>query len=190
MGYWDATIRPSPIDVDDLVPGDHAIILEHRPETGTKLKNGKDGERWIYLSPHWYQIVEDSLNHPDRHDIVDGYGRKPLLTTSHGHPTGDTISTRVNRATQPCEYGGCSHDIDPEECEARGRDGYPSKCPSSVGPHAVRRGAIAHHLNKNAAPEAVSERCDVSLEVLYKHYDVRTGREKMDVRRCSLGDML
>lgn len=122
--------------------------------------------------------------------MVDEYGREPLLTTSHGRPTGDTIYTRVNRATQPCEYGKCPHDIDPEDCEARGRDGYPSKCPSSVGPHAIRRGAITHHLNERVTPEIVSERCDVSLEVLYKHYDVRTDREKMNVRKGSMEDML
>ena len=178
------------IDVDDLRPDEHAIVLQNRPESDTKLKNGDDGERWVYLGPHWYQIVEDSLSHPDRSAVVDKHGREPLLTTTHGRPTGDTIYKRVNRATQPCEYGECPHDIDPEECEARGRDGYPSKCPSSVGPHAIRRGAITHHLNKNVTPEVVSERCDVSLAVLYKHYDVRTDREKMNVRKGSMGDLL
>lgn len=178
------------IDVEDLRPDDHAITLKNRPETGTKLKNGDTGERWIYLGPHWYKIVEDSLEHPDRDDVVDEFGREPLLTTINGRPTGDTIYTRVNRATQPCEYEECPHDIDPEECDARGRGGYPSKCPSSVGPHAIRRGAITHHLNKNVTPEVVSERCDVSLAVLYKHYDVRTDQEKMNVRKNSMGEML
>ncbi|WP_348612579.1 tyrosine-type recombinase/integrase [Halobaculum rarum] len=178
------------IDVDDLRPDEHAIVLKNRPETGTKLKNRDAGKRWIYLGPQRYNIVEDSLDHPDRDDVFDEYGREPLLTTVNGRPTGDTIYTRVNRATQPCEYGECPHDIDPKDCDARGRDGYPSKCPSSVGPHAIRRGAITDHLNKNVMPEVVSERCDVSLAVLYKHYDVRTDQEKMNVRKNSLGELL
>lgn len=62
------------IDVDDLRPDEHAIVLQNRPETDTKLKNGDDGERWVYLGPHWYQIVEDSLDHPDRSDVVDKHG--------------------------------------------------------------------------------------------------------------------
>lgn len=190
---WFTAMRRSALrslDVADLRPDDHALVLENRPEEGTKLKNGKDGERWVYLGPIHYQVIEDYLDHPDRDDVVDEYGREPLITTSHGRPTGDTIYTRINRATQPCEYGECPHDIDPAECNARGRDGYPSKCPSSRGPHAVRRGAITHHLNRKVSPEVVSERCDVSLEVLYRHYDVRTDQEKMTVRKDNVEDLL
>lgn len=33
------------IDVEDLRPDEHAIVLRNRPETDTKLKNGDDGER-------------------------------------------------------------------------------------------------------------------------------------------------
>lgn len=171
------------LDVDDLRPDSHAIAVKNRPEQGTKLKNGDAGERWVYLGPIHYQVIEDSLGHPERDDVVDEYGREPLVTTRKGRPTGDTIYVRINRATQPCEYGGCPHGIDPENCDARGSDGYASKCPSARSPHAVRRGSITHHLNRKVSPEAVSERCDVSLEVLYKHYDVRTNREKMTVRK-------
>lgn len=178
------------IDCTDLRPDDHAIALKHRPETGTKLKNGKDGQRWVYLGPRWYQIVDDYLSNPSRHDLVDEYGREPLITTNSGRPTGDTIYTWVTTITQPCEYsecGECPHDRDPETCEARG-DGYSSKCPSSRSPHAVRRGAITHHLNNSTAPEVVSERMDVSLDVLYEHYDARTEQERMDVRKDDLPD--
>jgi hypothetical protein len=173
------------IDRKDLRPDDYALVLRHRPETGTKLKNGEDGERWVYLGPRWYQIVDDYLSNPSRHDVTDDHGREPLLTTSHGRPTGDTIYTWVTTITQPCEYAECPHERDPETCEARG-DGYSSKCPSSRSPHAVRRGAITYHLNSNTSPEVVSERMDVSLDVLYEHYDARTEKERMDVRRDDL----
>lgn len=48
---------------------------------------------------------------------------------------------------------------------------------------AVRRGKITHDLNQDVPREVVSDRADVSLEVLYEHYDARTPREKMDVRK-------
>ncbi|WP_311170617.1 tyrosine-type recombinase/integrase [Halobellus ordinarius] len=183
---WTTGMRRSAlrsIDVDDLRPEDNAVVLEHRPEKGTKLKNGKDGDRWIYLGANVYQVVEDAVNHPERYDVTDDYGREPLLTTRYGRPTGDTIYKWVNQATQPCEYRGCPHDRDPEDCEARGADGYPSRCPSSCGPHAIRRGSITHYLNTGATPEIVSERMDVTLDVLYQHYDIRTEQEKMSVRK-------
>lgn len=190
---WYTAIRRSALralDVNDLRPDDHALALKNRPEQGTKLKNGDDGERWVYLGPVHYQVIENYLEHPERDEAVDDYGREPLFTTSQGRPVGDTIYKRTTRATQPCEYGECPHDIDPAECDARGSDGYPSKCPSSRGPHAVRRGSITYHLNQEVSPEVVSERCDVSLEVLYKHYDVRTDRERMTVRKNNMEDLL
>lgn len=174
------------IDVDDLRPEEHALVLRHRPEEGTKLKNGTDGERWVYLGPRWYSIVDDYLDNPARPDVTDDHGRKPLITTENGRPNGDSFYVWVNRATHPCEYGECPHDRDPETCEARGTRGHQGKCPSSRSPHDIRRAAITHHLNEGVAPETASERMDVSLEVLYKHYDVRTDREKMEVRKDQL----
>lgn len=175
------------VDVDDMRPDDHALVVEHRPDQGTKLKNGDDGERWVYLGPEWYSIIEEYVS-ANRLEKTDEYGRRPLLTTQNGRPTGDTIYKWINRLTQPCHYGECPHDRDPEDCEATG-DGYPSKCPSARSPHAIRRGAITNHLNKDVSPEVTSERMNVSLEVLYQHYDVRTDREKMEVRKRQLRNL-
>lgn len=173
------------LDLQDLRPDDHAVVVKHRPETGTALKNGESGERWVYLGPQWFSIIEEYTT-ANRHDKTDDYGREPLITTQNGRPTGDTIYKIVNRATHPCEYRECPHDRDPETCEARGHDGVVSKCPSAKSPHALRRGAITNHLNEDVSPEVVSERMDVSLEVLYEHYDARSPREKMDVRKRQL----
>lgn len=175
------------VDVDDMRPEDHALVVEHRPDQGTKLKNGDDGERWVYLGPEWYTILEEYVS-ANRLDKTDDYGRRPLLTTQNGRPTGDTIYKWINRLTQPCQYGDCPHDRDPEDCEATG-DGFPSKCPSARSPHAIRRGAITNHLNEDVSPEVTSERMNVSLEVLYQHYDVRTDREKMEVRKRQLRNL-
>lgn len=177
------------IDVDDLRHDEHAIAVTNRPDEDTKLKNGDDGERWVYLGPNWFQPIVDYLDNPDRLDRTDDCGRESLLTTEEGRPTGDTIYSWVNKLTQPCQIGECPHDREPETCEAFGDRHQASKCPSARSPHAIRRGSITYHLNQKISPEAVSERCDVSLEVLYQHYDVRTKREKMTVRKSKLEDL-
>nr|WP_274325153.1 hypothetical protein [Halosimplex aquaticum] len=169
-----------------------SLVLEHRPDTGTKLKNGEDGERWVYMGPRWYQVIDDYLDNPDRYKRTDDHGRQPLITTQYGRPTGDTIYKWVNRLTHPCRIGGCPHDADPlnpATCDALGRDGNASMCPSARSPHAIRRGSITYHLNQDVSPEVVSERCDLSLEVLYEHYDVRTDQEKMTVRKRQLENL-
>lgn len=184
---WRTGMRRSALrslDLKDLRPDKHALELRHRIDEGTKLKNGKDGERCVFFGPKGYGIIEEYVG-SNRNDVIDKYGRKPLITTS-GRPTGDTIYKWVNKITHPCEYGSCPHDREPETCEARGADGYPSKCPSARSPHAIRRGAITYHLNEDTSPEMVSERMDVSLDVLYQHYDVRTELEKMEVRKQHL----
>lgn len=185
---WRTGMRRSALrglDVDDLRPDDHAVELHHRPETDTPLKNGDAGERWVYLGPRWYSVVDEYLSNPARHNVVDDHGRRPLVTSKYGRPTGDTYYKWVNRATHPCEYGECPHDESPATCEARTGDN-PNRCPSARSPHALRRGAITNHLNEETSPETVSERMDVSLEVLYEHYDARTAREKMNVRKNDL----
>ncbi|MFP8954544.1 tyrosine-type recombinase/integrase [Natrialbaceae archaeon A-arb3/5] len=175
------------LDVDDLDEDDQAIRVEHRPETDTPLKNGDDGSRWVYLGPRWFQILDDFVNNPDRKNVVDEHGRRPLFTTWQGtRPTGHSIYKWVIRALHPCTYAECPHDRTPSDCEARSGSSTPAKCPSARSPHAVRRGAITNHLNEKTAPETVSERMDVSLDVLYEHYDARTEREKMTVRRQDL----
>jgi len=186
---WRTGMRRSALrslDVDDLQPDDHAMVLRHRPEEGTRLKNGENGERWVWLRPRHYEIVDAYLQNPDRHDVTDDYGREPLVTSRNGRPCGSTIYDWVNKATRPCEIGGCPHDRDPDDCEAVGGSGVASKCPSSRSPHDVRRGSITTHLNESTPPETVSERMDVSLDVLYEHYDARTAREKMEVRKNHL----
>nr|WP_254714730.1 site-specific integrase [Natranaeroarchaeum aerophilus] len=175
------------IDVNDLDGDDNAVYVEHRPETGTGLKNGDDGTRWVYLGPRWFQILDDYVSNPDRPEVTDEHGRRPLFSTQMGtRASGGSIYKWVIRALHPCTYASCPHDETPETCDARGRDAVPSRCPSARSPHAVRRGAITNHLNAETAPETVSERMDVSLDVLYQHYDARTEREKMAVRQQDL----
>ncbi|SFS42022.1 tyrosine-type recombinase/integrase [Halostagnicola kamekurae] len=175
------------LDVDDLDSDDQAIRVEHRPHTGTPLKNGDGGNRWVYLGPRWFTILDDFVANPDRKNVRDEHGRRPLFTTRQDtRPTGHSIYKWVIRALHPCKYAECPHDRKPSDCEALDSSSVPSKCPSARSPHSIRRGAITNHLNEETAPETVSERMDVSLDVLYQHYDARTEREKMAVRRQNL----
>jgi len=190
MLLWNTGMRRGALrslDVDDLRPDDNALVIEHRPDQGTKLKNGEDGERWVFIGPQRFTVLDDYVSQ-ERIEQVDEFGRRPLITTRNGRPTGDTIYSWVNRATRPCEFRECPHDRDPETCDAVGAGGYASRCPSARSPHGLRRGHITHYLNESVPPETVSERADVSLGVLYQHYDARTQREKMEVRKESLPD--
>jgi hypothetical protein len=58
-----------------------------------------------------------------------------------------------------------------------------------VGPHAIRRGSITHYLNSDIPETAVSDRANVSSEVLEKHYDRRNKKEKMEQRRKYLDNI-
>ncbi|WP_224332909.1 tyrosine-type recombinase/integrase [Haloprofundus halobius] len=169
------------IDVDDLRPEKHAVYLRHRPQSETPLKNGQKSERWVWLGPTLSQIVEDYVEH-HREDVKDDHGRKPLLSSRFGRLSETAIRNCCYRMTQPCVLEECPHGREPRTCEAVGEQSLPSKCPSSRSPHAFRRGAITDHLNRGVPPEVVSERADVGLDVLYKHYDARRPDQKMDVR--------
>ena len=186
---WKTGMRSGAVRALDLgdceLDGEPAVELVHRPEEDTPLKNGEHGERWVALSTHVARVLEDYRDGP-REAVTDDYGREPLLTTTHGRASRSTVRDTVYRATRPCWYGEeCPHDRDPEECEATEFDAA-SKCPSSRSPHDVRSGAITAHLLDDVPVEIVSDRMDVSQDVLDRHYDRRTEREKMEQRRNHL----
>lgn len=89
---------------------------------------------------------------------VDEQGRTPLLMSSHG---------------KRCESSTI------EGCEATSYNTV-SKCPGSVGPHALRRRYVTEALNA-AQPRGVTADCvDMTTEVLDKHYDHATKEERME----------
>jgi site-specific recombinase XerD len=170
------------IDLCDYDPEEPGVEISHRPETDTPLKNKERGERWVALRAHTASLIEDYIEGP-RRDVTDDYGREPLLTTAQGRVSLSAIQGSVYTLTRPCQYRECPHDdYDPETCEATKR-AKATKCPSSRSPHDVRSGAITAHLLDDVPVEVVSGRMDVTQDVLDRHYDRRSEREKMEQRR-------
>lgn len=176
------------LDVDDYNADGQYLELRHRPDTGTPIKNGFDGERLVGLSGWLCNLLDDWIRNR-RPDVTDSYGREPLLATRQGRPAKTTIAKYCYRYSRPCVYGDeCPHDRKPETCEAV-EDRSASTCPSSISPHAIRRGSITHHLKEDVPETAVSDRANVSQRVLDQHYDRRTEREKMEQRRQHLDNI-
>lgn len=182
---WHAGIRLGSlraIDVGDIDLEEGCIDLRHRPETDTPLKNASAAERSVHIGEHFRTVLQDYLQHT-RHDVTDEHGRRPLITSSQGRLSPSPIRRTVYQWTRPCEYTGeCPHDEDLESCEYLTREGA-RDCPSSRSPHGIRRGSITRHLREGVPREVVVDRMNVSREVLDLHYDERTEREKMQIRR-------
>lgn len=116
-------------------------------------------------------------------------GREPLLTSKQGRLSPSTTTRILYKYTRPCVYTNeCPHNRDIDTCGATGHD-TASKCPSSTSPHAARRGAITSWLNDDVPEKVVSDRANVSPDVLEKHYDQRDEQEKMEQRRDYIDEL-
>jgi integrase len=174
------------IDLEDYYSDEEYLKIKNRPETGTRLKNGRGGERLVALHPSTCTILDEYIDH-NRVDSVDEYSRNPLFTTTGGRMSNSAIRNTAYRMTSPCKYDdSCPHDRDPEECDAANRVNEAYECPSSTAPHSIRRGAITNMRRREIPREVVSDRADVSEPVLEKHYDKRSPRERMELRRSFL----
>ncbi|USZ71252.1 tyrosine-type recombinase/integrase [Natronosalvus halobius] len=170
------------LDISDYHPTEQYLEVKHRPESETPLKNDENGERLIALSDDVCTLLDDwiEMNRPEVHD---DYGRKPLLATSQGRIHYSTIQHYCYLMTRPCEYtSACPHGRTVDSCEAVEPDSA-SKCPSSRSPHALRRGSITANLQQDVPEKAISDRAQVSQDVLEQHYDNRSEKEKMEQRR-------
>ena len=171
------------INLDDYDPDGHCVELAHRPATDTPLKNGERGERTVALSEDTCTVIDDYTDR-NRYAKTDEHGREPLLTTRHGRIGKVTVRRTVYRLTRPCVYAGeCPEGRDPDTCEAAREYDQASRCPETVSPHDIRRGALTHMLREDVPKQVVSDRSDVSPDVLDKHYNQMTDREKMEQRR-------
>ena len=170
------------LDVPDYNSDEMYVEVHHRPDSGTPLKNEEDGERHVNLH-EWVCVVIDDYLDAHREPVPDNAGRQPLFTTQHGRAHRNTLRKRVVAMTRTCEYSnGCPFDRNVADCEATAYS-KASKCPGSVSPHPLRRSAITNFLNDGHSKELVSDRMDVSVDVLEKHYDARSEGEKRELRR-------
>ncbi len=176
------------LDLGDYDGENERLAFHHRPETDTPLKNGIEGERMVALNPDVCRVIEDWIDH-NRHDVIDDYNRKPLLTSRNGRMPRTGIRNAVYRVTRPCYYGAeCPKDRDPAHCEATTYPHY-SKCPVNVSPHAIRRGSITHFLIEDVPEKVVSDRMNVGQDVLDKHYDKRSEEVKVEQRRDFISEI-
>jgi site-specific recombinase XerD len=170
------------MDLEDYNSDEMYMEVHHRPEEGTPLKNKTSAERQINLH-EWVCVLIDDYIKGRRHGVTDEYGRKPLFTTGQGRAHRNTLRKKIRNITRPCEFSNeCPYDRNIESCEATQYD-KGAKCPGSVSPHPLRRSAITNFLNEGHSKELVSDRMDVSVDVLDKHYDARTEDEKRELRR-------
>jgi site-specific recombinase XerD len=175
------------LDLEDWEPYKRALTIRHRDNTPLKLD--KEGERNITISDGTLRDALNSYVEDVRADVTDKWDRKPLFASEQGRYHSTTLQKVFYRVTRPCYFGqGCPHDRDIDSCEATHYDRY-SKCPSSVSSHPIRRSAITHHLSEDVPKNIVSERMDVTPEVLEQHYDARDKEEKRSNREKYLEDL-
>ncbi|RQG89347.1 tyrosine-type recombinase/integrase [Natrarchaeobius chitinivorans] len=181
---WHTGIRLGSLrafDLNDFDPDDQCLELRHRPETGTRLKNGSKAKRAIAVGETYCRTIQDYID-THRDSVTDDYGRHPLITSTHGRLSSGAIRATVYKVTRPCLHDPCPHNRDPTTCEYMDYQSA-SGCPSSRSPHGIRRGSITNHLRDGTPEEIVGDRMNVSSDVLEQHYDRRTEREKMELRR-------
>lgn len=166
------------LDLDGRKP---SIQFVHRPETETPLKNDELGERVNRVSEEVALAVQAYVDGP-RREVTDDHGRHPLLTTAQGRPSPSTIRNLTYYWTSPCQIGEeCPHDRDPATCEWGDRNRACS-CPSSRSPHDFRKARVTKYRNDGIHRGVVSDRLDASEQVLDKHYDRASRRERADRR--------
>jgi len=178
------------LDIQDFDSASNSLRLRNRPEQGTRLKNGDtdddtagDGERGIMLNDRAVTTIQLYLQY-ERPDVTDDFGREPLFATQFGRASRSTLRRKVYEATS-CRWvpasdssDSCDGDCDPDL----------DVCPHSYYPHAIRRGAIVNHLSGGLPPHVASERFDVSVQTIKKHYDPRSKRRRRKDRADSVRD--
>jgi site-specific recombinase XerD len=168
----------------DEESGHYFLSFRDRPETGTGLKNDQKSNRDVaILDEEVVQILEAYIQYR-RRPVTEESGREPLFTTSSGNRLSRQRAYKsIKRDSRPCMLSGdCPIGKNPSDCEAAQKVKHAVKCEPASPNHPIRKGAITHQLAHGVPKHIVSERCDVSIPVLEKHYDKRTEKMKMHTR--------
>lgn len=168
------------LDVRDFSADEQYVDFRHRPETGTPLKNKRDGERPVALPAETTRVLRTYIARY-RYDQRDEHGRQPLIASRQGRPGTNTLRVWCYLATLPCIYSPCPHGRDPESCEYT-EYAHASKCPSSRSPHQIRTGVVTYLLNQGWEPGEVAERVNSQKSTIADHYD-KADREQLRRRR-------
>jgi integrase len=169
------------LDLRDVHLDERYVEFKHRPETDTPLKNKFQGERAVAITGEVADVLRRFIEY-HRHDEHDEHGRQPLLASSKGRPTTNTLRNWSYLATEPCIFMDCPHGKARETCDWAVYN-HASQCPSSRSPHQIRTGSITWQLNRGVPPQVVSERVNASLDTIEQHYDKETPVERMERRR-------
>lgn len=178
---WSTGVRLGTLlsfDLEDYSQQNEWLSATHRPESDTPLKNQHDGERLISLKPEMCTLLNEYID-SIRPEVADSHGREPILATHHGRVSRDKIRMDCYRVTCP-RYLAEPCDCNPESNQ---------KCPQSISPHGIRRGAITNMLTKDVPVAVVSDRVNASRDVLEKSYDRRTEEVKVNQRRQYLSNI-
>lgn len=182
---WETGCRISgaiALDVSDYDPVNRKLEFVDRKETGTSLKNGPKGERNVTISEDLIGVLNDYIE-VNRHDLRDDHNRRPLFTTGTQRLKRQRAYKNVTGFSRPCVYANeCPHNKDINTCEAAQKKKQASGCPSSISMHPIRRGSITNHLNQGWPKDKVSDRCDVSIDTLEKHYNEQTKEDEREAR--------
>lgn len=162
---------------------EHVLMFRDRLEQGTPLKNGESGERNVTISQDLYEVLQDYISQR-REAVTDEFHRKPLFTTNNQRITRQRAYKDYVALSRPCHINDtCPHDRDIEDCTAARQKKRAFGCPSSKSLHPIRRGSITHHINMGWPKPKLSERVDVSVQVLNDHYDNRRNEEERKGRK-------
>lgn len=179
---WETGMRIGAVrslDVPDVDTDEERVILRHRPDQGTTLKNGSRGERPVALTSELTGVIDDYVDRV-RTDVTDEHDRSPLFTSAQGRRSRTSLRRRVYKVTSPCFRNEPCPDC---------TESLTGKCGEAANPHAVRRGSITHYLANDVPVEIVSDRMNVSRDVLDKHYDKRSEEVKLEQRRGYLDNV-
>jgi len=169
------------LDLRDFDREEQWLRFEHRPETGTTLKNGRDGERYVGLLDEPAAVLAEHVA-VGRADITDDHGRQPLFPSRQGRPTTGTIRSWTQLATVPCIHRECPHGKTRPTCEWLSHSAV-SKCPSSRSPHHVRTGSVTWQRSRGVPVEVVAARVNASVDTIETYYDKEDPRAELEARR-------